>query len=55
MIVSDGLTVIEWADRATDILPADTIWFRLEVEGETERRITITGIDEDIASLFPSK
>lgn len=40
---TDGVTAIEWADRAADILPADAIHIRFEATARsTERRITIT-------------
>ena len=39
---SDGITVIEWAERATEILPPDTWHLTFEVGADlTERTITI--------------
>ena len=39
---SDGITVIEWAERATEILPPDTWHLTVEVGADlTERTITI--------------
>ena len=35
-----GITVIEWADRFPQVLPARTRWLRLETSAETERVIT---------------
>ena len=40
---SKGLTFVEWADRVTNLLPADRLEITIEVTGETERRITIRG------------
>lgn len=37
---SDGLTVIEWADRIADLLPPHTKRVHLKVTGETTREIT---------------
>ena len=35
-----GVTVIEWADRFPEVLPARTYWLRLATGGESERTIT---------------
>ncbi len=34
-----GVTVIEWADRFPQVLPARTRWLRLETGGESQRII----------------
>lgn len=36
---SRGITVIEWAERIGELLPADTIRFQLTVTGESTREI----------------
>lgn len=38
-----GVTVVEWPERAPDVLPEDTIWLRLTHESPHER--TLTRID----------
>jgi tRNA threonylcarbamoyladenosine biosynthesis protein TsaE len=38
-----GITVIEWADRFSQVLPARTRWLRLETSGETQRVIAEEG------------
>ena len=38
---SDGLVLIEWADRVEGSLPRDYIEIRIEVTGETSRRFEI--------------
>ncbi len=38
-IYGDGVCVIEWAERALDILPDETLVVRFEYKGETRRRI----------------
>ena len=38
-----GITVIEWADRFPQALPARTRWLRLETSGETQRVIAEEG------------
>ena len=35
----DGLSAVEWADRAPQVLPADHLEVRLEVTGERSRRL----------------
>ncbi len=38
----DGVTLVEWADRAPDLLPSDRLDVALELVGAEERRITLT-------------
>jgi tRNA threonylcarbamoyladenosine biosynthesis protein TsaE len=33
-----GVCLIEWADRVADVLPADTLWVRIEVTAPESRR-----------------
>ena len=39
-----GLTFVEWGDRFPDCLPADAATVRIEVLGDTRRRVTIEGL-----------
>jgi tRNA threonylcarbamoyladenosine biosynthesis protein TsaE len=39
---SAGLTIIEWADRIENALPADRVEVRIEVTGATTRRFELT-------------
>ena len=41
----DGVTVVEWADRAPLAFPAHGIWIALDAAGEDTRRITVTSED----------
>jgi len=41
MLEGDGLAVLEWADRAPDVLPEDHLEVRLEVTGPAARRLTL--------------
>jgi tRNA threonylcarbamoyladenosine biosynthesis protein TsaE len=41
LLEQGGVVVVEWADRVTDLLPADTIHVGIEPTGETSRRISI--------------
>jgi len=41
---ADGITLIEWAERLGDLLPADRLDLRLDIgAGATARRATLTG------------
>lgn len=41
----DGMSVIEWAERAEDEIPEDSIKVRLSYAGDTSREIEIEGIE----------
>jgi tRNA threonylcarbamoyladenosine biosynthesis protein TsaE len=38
---SDGVSVIEWADRFPDLLPENAHWISFEIKSERQRLITI--------------
>ena len=38
---SDGVSVIEWADRFPDLIPEKARWISFEIKGERERIITL--------------
>ena len=40
---SDGVSLVEWADRVEHLLPAKRIEITLEVTGEHERYVTLRG------------
>ncbi len=37
-----GIVVVEWADRFPDLMPAETQWWQLEIQGEDSRRLVNT-------------
>jgi tRNA threonylcarbamoyladenosine biosynthesis protein TsaE len=37
---SDGVSVIEWADRFRDLIPENALWISFETKSETQRAIT---------------
>jgi len=37
---SEGVAIVEWADRFATILPPDSLWLRLDHQGE-QRRVTV--------------
>jgi tRNA threonylcarbamoyladenosine biosynthesis protein TsaE len=49
---SDGITLVEWADRVIDCLPPDRIEIHIEVAGQTSREFEITALG-DRSSLVP--
>ena len=42
ILAGDGLSALEWADRAAGALPPDHLEVRLEVTGRDARRLTFT-------------
>ena len=34
-----GITVVEWADRFPEVMPARTRWLRIETTGESQRNL----------------
>lgn len=47
-VASDGVTLIEWADKVGPLLPVRTIQVRIEGLGDEPRRISIETPDERI-------
>ena len=47
---SDGVIVIEWADRVAAELGPETLWIDLSITGETERDIVLRTSSEALAS-----
>lgn len=43
-LYGNGVCLIEWAERAGNLLPAETVRIRLEVSGEQSRRIQVEGL-----------
>ncbi len=48
----DGITVIEWADRAAEILPEQRLWVNLSYRDYTQRRLTVLATGERYVSLL---
>ena len=46
-----GLTLIEWADKFPQILPADHLEIRIELTGETTRSLYMRGHGRDYETL----
>ena len=56
---SDGLTIIEWADKVADCLPEERIEIEIEVTGTTERRFVVRGVgkqyEDTVSALSTTK
>lgn len=48
---SDGVCLIEWADRVENVLPAEHLRITITPTGETSRRLKIEGRGERYASI----
>ncbi len=51
---SDGLTIIEWADKVADCLPDERIEIEIEVTGPTKRRFTVHAMGQQFESVVAS-
>ena len=47
-----AICIIEWADRVISVLPEQRLEIRLEVVGETSRRLVFSGIGQRFATLL---
>jgi tRNA threonylcarbamoyladenosine biosynthesis protein TsaE len=52
---SDGVVVIEWAEKIVQILPADTIFISFEYIDENRREIIIKGSKSRMKELIDTK
>lgn len=43
LFATDGIALVEWADRVIEFLPDDRLDVRIEPTGLTARRVTLTG------------
>ncbi|MFH1689005.1 MAG: tRNA (adenosine(37)-N6)-threonylcarbamoyltransferase complex ATPase subunit type 1 TsaE [Candidatus Eisenbacteria bacterium] len=48
----DGVALVEWADRAPDLLPQDRLSVRIDIEGPDERAFTVNAFGEGGAELL---
>jgi len=40
---SDGVSVVEWADKFPDLIPKNARWISFETKSEAQRAITVSG------------
>ncbi len=45
LLYQDGVTLIEWSEKIDEILPSHTIYVSIEIEIDSQRVITIEGLD----------
>ncbi|PQO45257.1 tRNA (adenosine(37)-N6)-threonylcarbamoyltransferase complex ATPase subunit type 1 TsaE [Blastopirellula marina] len=48
---SDGITLLEWADRVSNCLPRDYLRVDIEVLGETCRKFTISAVGKSLEAI----
>lgn len=48
---SEGITLLEWADRVQNCLPHDYLRIDIEVLGETARQFTISSVGTDLENV----
>lgn len=51
---SDGVTFVEWADKFPEVLPAERLEIRIEIDGETGRRFRFTASGEQYRDCMES-
>lgn len=51
-IYGDGVTIIEWADRMTSLLPPDRLDIELRMQGDTERAIGLEADSERMSRII---
>jgi tRNA threonylcarbamoyladenosine biosynthesis protein TsaE len=49
---SDGLTIIEWADKVADCLPDERVEIEIEVTGATARRFVVRGVGDRLSEVI---
>lgn len=52
MCKAGGVVIVEWADRAREALPQDTLWVMLEPVGADDRRLRIAATGPQSANLL---
>jgi len=51
---SDGLTIVEWADKVADCLPDERVEIDIEVTGPTSRRFVVRPVGQSFKGIVPS-
>ena len=54
LFASDGIALVEWADRVTDYLPRDRLEIRLQIDSMSSRTIELRGIGKRSSALLTS-
>ncbi len=54
-LFSDGVCIVEWADKAKDLFPPESLWLDLEYgTDDSERLLTLTAVSPIYESLLKS-
>jgi len=48
---SDGITLVEWADRVAGCLPKQRVEIDIDITGPTSRRFTVTAVGDRYAAV----
>ena len=51
---SDGICVIEWAERVTELLPTERLWVTLRYLSETDREVVLEAVGQHYEDLLAS-
>ena len=52
LFFGDGVTIVEWAERIADVLPAERLDIQLAHGGGDQRQLSLTAVGERYASLI---
>jgi tRNA threonylcarbamoyladenosine biosynthesis protein TsaE len=52
LFFSEGVALVEWPDRAPELLPPDRLRVRIEIEGESSRSIEVSAIGDGGEALI---
>jgi tRNA threonylcarbamoyladenosine biosynthesis protein TsaE len=52
LFASEAITLIEWADRVADALPAEYLEVRIEVTGDTSRRFLLRALGAEYETVI---
>ena len=44
LFASDGIALVEWADRVTDYMPCDCLTVRIKIDSPTERTFDVSAV-----------
>jgi tRNA threonylcarbamoyladenosine biosynthesis protein TsaE len=45
-------TIVEWADRVENVMPADTVWLHIEIETDDTRSLTASCHSQELSRLL---
>lgn len=50
-LLDDGVTIIEWAERVIQLVPADSLGVRITCRGESQRKIEFSGWQDMVRQI----